>query len=104
MKKEYRIKKSEEFQEIIRHRKFKNSKSYVIYTKDKKETHARIGISVPKKIGNAVTRNKIKRQIREMIRPIYKESLSKDTILIVKKPYLKQDFEENKKELEKLLK
>lgn len=104
MKKKYRIEKSDEFQAIIKHRKFINAKNYVIYTKDKEETHARIGIAVSKKIGNAVTRNKIKRQIREMIRPIYKESFSKDFIIIVKKPYLTQGFAENKKDLEILLK
>lgn len=104
MKKQFRIKKSEEFQEIITHRKFKSSKNFVIYTKTKREDYARIGISVPKKTGNAVTRNKIKRQVREIMRPKYKETFEKDMIIIVKKAYLHVSFEENKKDLENLLK
>lgn len=104
MKKKFRIKRSDEFQEIINHRKFMRSKSFVIYTKIKKEEHARIGISVPKKIGNAVVRNKTKRQIREMIRnhEIFEGNL--DVILIVKANYLRDTYEDNQKDLEKLLK
>lgn len=104
MQKKYRIKKSEEFQEIITHKEYLSAKSFVIYTKNKRESYARVGISVPKKIGNAVTRNKAKRQIREMIRPLYKENWSKDIIIIVKKPYLLRTFQENRNNLENILK
>lgn len=104
MKKEFRIKKNEEFQEIIAHRKYRTSKNFIVYTKNKKEEYARIGISVPKKTGNAVMRNKIKRQVREIIRPLYDEDMNKDMILIVKKTYLHATFQENKKDLENLLK
>lgn len=104
MKKKLRIKRSDEFQKVINHRKFMRSKSFVVYTKAKREAHARIGISVPKKIGNAVVRNKIKRQIREMIRnhALFEGEL--DVILIVKANYLRDTYKDNQKDLEKLLK
>ena len=66
MKKEYRIKKNEEFQKIIRQKKSIVHSKFVIYFR-KNDEHLRIGISVSKKLGNAVVRNKIKRQIRMMI-------------------------------------
>lgn len=104
MKKKYRIKKSDEFQEIINTRKFYRSQSFVIYTKKKQETHARIGISVPKKIGNAVARNKIKRQVRSMVHDFEFDALPFDMVIIVKRGYLSNRFQDNRKDLEKLLK
>lgn len=104
MKKKYRIKRNEDFQAILHNRKFRGSKNFVVYTKDKEETYQRIGISVPKKTGNAVTRNKIKRQVKEIIRPLDLKNKNKDLIIMVKRTYLKASFEENRKDLENLLK
>ncbi len=104
MKKKYRIKRNEDFQSILSLRKFRGSKSFVVYTKDKTEDYARVGVSVPKKIGNAVTRNKIKRQVREIIRPLEIKNSEQDMIIMVKRTYLNSSFQENRKDLEKLLK
>ena len=54
------------------------------------------GLSVGKKIGNAVTRNKVKRQIRSMIDQIYFKN-NFNCIIIVKKSYLNHTFNENSK-------
>ena len=59
MKKEYRIRKNEEFSEIIGERKRFSAFSFLVYYRKRKEEHARIGISVSKKRGNAVVRNKM---------------------------------------------
>ena len=71
MKKKYRVKKADEFQTIIEHRKFVSCPSLVLYVKARKEDQSRIGISVGKKLGNAVVRNKTKRQVRMMFQEIY---------------------------------
>src|SRR5690625_6407627 len=66
MRKAYRVKKNSEFQSILRTGKSFANRELVIYYKPKvRQKHFRIGISVGKKIGNAVTRNRIKRLIRE---------------------------------------
>ncbi|QMS84943.1 ribonuclease P protein component [Candidatus Xianfuyuplasma coldseepsis] len=68
MKKEYRVKKGSEIEAIIKHRQSAGNKYFVVYTKKNHEqSHFRFAVSVPKKYGNAVERNKIKRQIREVI-------------------------------------
>ena len=68
LKKKYRVKDNKEFQEILQTGKSFANRELVIYYKENSEQfHFRIGISVGKKIGNAVTRNKIKRHIREAI-------------------------------------
>ena len=64
-----------------------------MYYDDRVLGHARVGISVSKKIGNAVIRNKIKRQIRMMfIENFDNETYEKDVIVIVRKNYLQNSY------------
>ncbi len=71
MKKEYRIKKSKEIETILKNKKIVANAYFIIYIKDQDETnHFRYAMSVSKKIGIAVVRNRIKRQIRAIIRPL----------------------------------
>ena len=68
MKKEYRVKKSSEIEMIVKSRQSRANKYFVIYKKENHvNTHFRFAVSVSKKFGNAVERNKIKRQVREII-------------------------------------
>lgn len=68
MKKEYRVKKGKEIEMIIKQRKSTGNRFFVVYKKKNHENnHFRFAVSVPKKFGNAVYRNKIKRQVREII-------------------------------------
>ena len=103
MKKDRRIKKGYEFQEIIGKKQYAVNKAFVIYYRKKQQENARVGISVSKKMGNAVTRNKIKRQIRMIYQDMLTLSLQNDMICIVRNGYLKNTFAENKAMLEKLI-
>lgn len=104
MKRMYRVTKTQEFQQIIQKKQFVANKSFSLYVKPKKEEQARFGISAGKKIGNAVTRNKIKRQIRMMLQELDVFGGDFDGIVIVRKDYLLHTYEENKKDLASLLK
>ncbi len=66
MKKKNIVKNNRDFQRIIHHNKPYKYKDYVIYL-ERVEGDFHFGISVSKKLGNAVTRNKLKRQIRSII-------------------------------------
>ncbi len=103
MKKEYRVKKSKEIEMIIKQRHSVSNKHFVLYKKENHENnHFRFAISVSKKYGNAVKRNKIKRQIREIISKI--DIMEKYDIFIVIKsnlPSLK--FEELQQSLTRLV-
>ncbi len=104
MKKKNRVRKSEEFQKIIRSSKKIVNRQYVFYYVPKKETEARIGISLSKKIGNAVERNKIKRQVRMMCQDIIDfQNYPLDGIIIVRFDYKDCDYATNKNNLEKLI-
>ena len=105
MKRQYRIRKNEEFSSIIGNKKSVSDACFVLYFEDKKENYARIGVSVSKKLGNAVVRNKIKRQVKEMAKQLVDfDNYPKDLIIIVRKAYLDKDFIYNKNHLELLIK
>ncbi|MFV0381065.1 MAG: ribonuclease P protein component [Breznakia sp.] len=104
MKKKYRIKSSIEFTSIIKYKNFYHREGIVLYVKPKKEVCSRIGITVKNKVGNAVIRNKVKRQIRMMVKEIYKFDEEFDSILLIKEKYLKNSYENNKNNLERLYK
>src|SRR5690625_4227475 len=105
MKKAYRVKKNSEFQEILKSGKSFANRELVIYYKEKPlQSHFRIGISVGKKIGNAVTRNRIKRCIRESFLQL-RENISPqlDIIIIARNPAVDLDCNQIKKSLIHLL-
>lgn len=99
MKKEFRVCKNYEFSSIIKKQNVVKSSSFICYFVEKKENHSRIGISVGKKIGNAVHRNKVKRQLRSMIDEVFDFKESYDLIIIVRPVYLKKDYATNLEEL-----
>jgi len=72
-----------------------------LYYAPKRETVSRVGISVGKKLGGAVSRNLVKRQVRMMVQELTDFNENFDCIILIRSAYLKQSFEQNKKELEK---
>lgn len=103
MKKERRITSTIEFQSIIKNKKFVTNGSFVVYFKVKQNDLSRVGVSVSKKLGSAVVRNKIKRQVRMMLQKNYLPQFQFDSVIIVRKTYLDKPFKENEKMLENLL-
>lgn len=104
MNKKYRIRKSNEFLDIMNYKRFYSCPSFTLYIKPRKEDHARIGLSVGKKLGKAHIRNKIKRQVRMMCTEIYDFEEKFDSVILVRQNYLKENYRNNKKGLETLYK
>ena len=100
MKKQYRITKNEEFQRILKLRQYVANPAFSLYFAERRVEVSRMGISVSKKMGGAVERNKIKRQIRMMVQQLSDFNEAFDCVIMVRAGYLKQSFEENKKALE----
>ncbi len=67
MKKYEIVKKNDEFNDIINGGKCLKNQIYHIYYMDKEEELPKFGLAVSKKFGNAVERNKVKRQLRTLI-------------------------------------
>ena len=84
-----------EDKEILNLRKFKRNALFIIYFRTNNYGFTRIGLLVSKKNGNAVTRNKIKRQLRSMIDQTIDYKRNIDLIILVSKSYNINKFEEN---------
>lgn len=102
MKKINILKENYEFNRIIDKYRAKKYKNFVIYIEYDTNDHYKFGISVSKKIGNAVTRNKFKRQIRSIIDKKRYENNFK-CIIILRRGVLNQNFESMQKELFNIL-
>lgn len=87
MKKAYRIKKEKEFQTVINARASYANRNIVLFVLPKEnQAHFRVGISVGKKIGNAVMRNRVKRQLREAVWTVRDQLKSQLDFVLIARP------------------
>ena len=103
MKKTNIIKSSDEYIEIINNGRNIRSNNFSIYYRKNNDKN-RYGISVPKKTGKAVIRNKIKRRVKNII-DNNKNSMqsSYDYVIIIRKGILELTYLDMEKELLKLI-
>lgn len=101
MRKEYRVKKEHEFQRVFHEGQSKANRQLVLYVYPiAEQVHFRVGLSVGKKIGNAVKRNQIKRYIRQALHelaPAIQADI--DFILIARQDIRNKNFFEIKKSI-----
>ena len=103
MNKDKIIKKSPEFTKIISERKVVKNKYFSIYYQ--KSDNNLYGITVPKKIGKAHTRNKIKRQIKNIIMTNENDIQNNfNYVIIVKEAILELNYQNILQELLNLFK
>lgn len=104
MKKEEVVRNNREFDAIIKKGNVKKNSAFVIYYVKNDKEFDRFGISVSKKIGNAVTRNYYKRIIRNICdksKNLY--SNSKDYIIIMRKGLTSLKFNDAYESMKDLL-
>ena len=107
MEKSKRVKSKIDFQKVISSKNKKNSKSFVVlFLKREEYDYPRFGITASKRLGCAVNRVKVRRQVRAVLRDILKivNVPSQDYVIIVRDTYLKHTYQENAQELELLFK
>ncbi|MET0785461.1 MAG: ribonuclease P protein component [Paenisporosarcina sp.] len=106
MNKHQRVKKNVEFQKIFKRGKSFANRQFVVYCFEKEgQEDFRIGLSVSKKIGNAVTRNRIKRYMRQAFLEMKDEiKPNMDYVIIARHQAATMDFHESKKSLQHVLK
>ena len=103
MKKKEIIKKSNDYTKVInKNNKLKNKYYSLFYIKS---DNTLFGISIPKKIGNAVIRNKNKRQIKNII-DNNKNNIQNgyNYVIIIRKEILSLSYQEKDQELINLFK
>lgn len=103
MKKKNILKESRDFNRIIKNNKPFKYKDFIIYIEKNSSDDYRFGFSIGKKIGNAVTRNKIKRQLKEIVsKKDYQNGFN--CIIIVGRGILERNFYEMSDNLNSILK
>lgn len=104
MRKLYIVQRHDEFDSIINNCPSKKNNSFVIYYKDNDYKYDRYGISVGKKIGNAVERNLYKRKIRAIIDNYKKNYVNqKDYIIILRRSAKDKSFQELESDFNNLM-
>ncbi len=83
MNKEHRIRKNEDFTRIIKTGRRIKGEPFNIFYRKNDVSRFRLGVATSKKIGNAVVRNKVRRQLKAMMRD-YKTKLMYDIVIVAK--------------------
>ena len=105
MKKNFRVKREKDFKAIFKDGMSFANRKFVVYQLENQQNHFRVGLSVSKKLGNAVTRNQIKRRIRHILQSV-KGSLVEhvDFVVIARKGVETLEYAEMEKNLLHVLK
>ena len=95
-----RIKKSEDFALTINNGVSRRFPSYSLFARKTDIGYTRVGISASKKWGNAVVRNRAKRQVRAICDQVidYNQQ-SLDIVVIIKNKFLDESFDNNKSQI-----
>ncbi|WP_026366285.1 ribonuclease P protein component [Salinicoccus albus] len=105
MKKRYRIKRERDFQLVFKKGRSFANRQFVVYLVDNPRTdHMRLGISVSKRLGNAVKRNKIKRRVRVFFQKYQEALVPREYVVIARKPVSEMDYHQMEKSLLHVLK
>lgn len=103
MKKKNIIKSKLEYTKIIKNCKYKKNNYFVIYY-CKTTKNNRYGISVPKKIGKAYLRNKIKRRLKNIIdHNEFDIQKPYDYVIIIRKRLIELNYQEMEKSFMSLI-
>lgn len=98
MKKINILKENKDYTRIIKKYKPFKYRDYIIYVERNTNDLYKFGFSVGTKVGNAVTRNKIKRRLKNILdKKSYQNNFN--CIIIVKKGILDKTFTEMEKDL-----
>jgi ribonuclease P protein component len=86
----HRLSRSRDFEAVYRHGRSVSTRFLVLYRFDREgdsDGEARLGIAIPKKIGGAVIRNRLKRRLREAWRELLPQvPAGADYVLLVRAP------------------
>lgn len=98
MQRRHRLSRSRDFDAVYRQGKSVSTRALVLYwfeRRDDGDADARVGIAVPRKVGNAVVRNRVKRQLREAWRMQLERATPGRDYILLARPGLAEAAEAN---------
>ncbi len=81
MRREYSLKRNKEFRYVYRKGRSVSDSAMILVYVTTKTPHLKVGFSVSKKLGNSVTRNRIKRRMKEAFFSVF-DSVKQNSLLI----------------------
>ena len=103
MRKNYRVKSEKDFNAIFKSGQSFANRKFVVYMLEKEQKHFRVGISVSKKLGNAVVRNRIKRKLRHVLMEFSPFLTTHDFVVIARRGVEELNYHEVKQNLKHVL-
>lgn len=105
MKNTVSIKENREFSYLYRRGKFYSSDCLIIYIRKNRFPFSRLGITVSKKVGKAVVRNRVRRRIKESYREIEgRIPASYDFVIVARNSAAEADYKKILSALKYLMK
>ncbi|CAN5207047.1 ribonuclease P protein component [soil metagenome] len=97
MQRRHRLSRSRDFDAVYRHGRSTSTRFLVLYWFDRDDdpSEPRLGLAVPKATGNAVARNRIKRQLRELWGARIEQIPPARDYVLIAKPGLPEAVEAN---------
>ena len=89
MQRRHRLSRSRDFDAVYRHGRSVSTRFLVLYTFPREDAdEPRLGIAVPKSVGGAVVRNRVKRRLREAWRSSLEQIPSGRDYVLIARPGL----------------
>lgn len=99
LRKSYRVKSEKDFSTLFDRGRSVANRKFVVYRLEKNQPHYRLGLSVSKKLGNAVVRNQIKRRLRHAVKELSSELACDDFVIIARQGVEELSYQELEKNL-----
>ena len=103
MKRHSRLLRSADFDRTLRAGRRAASDYLAVFVSDNELGRPRVGLAVSRKLGNAVVRNRIKRRLRELVRPLVTRATSgRDVVIVARARAGDAEFARLRQEIEML--
>jgi ribonuclease P protein component len=98
-----RLLRSGDFDRTLRSGRRISTDYLALFVSDNGLGRPRVGLAVSRKLGNAVVRNKIKRRLRELLRPMVLEAKGgRDVVIVARARAVDAEFTRLRQEIEML--
>ena len=103
MQRRSRLLRSADFDRTLRGGRRASSDYLALFVSDNELGRPRVGLAVSKKLGNAVVRNRIKRRLRELVRPLVTRAKGgRDVVIVARARAVDAEFARLRQEMEML--